>query len=108
MSDIQAGRFVTVAKVGEIPPGGVKVVRLDDQEIAVFNLAGAYYAVDDVCTHDGGPLAEGLIDGDAIECPRHGARFDIRTGRVLAMPATVPVPTYAVRVEGEEIQVGWS
>ena len=108
MSDIQAGRFVTVARVGEIPPGGVKVVRLDDQEIAVFNLAGVYHAVDDVCTHDGGPLAEGLIDGHTIECPRHGARFDIRTGAVLAMPATVPVPTYAVRVEGDDIQVGWS
>ena len=108
MSGIQAVRFVTVAKVGEIPPGGVKVVRLADQEIAVFNLAGGYYAIDDVCTHDGGPLAEGSIDGDAIECPRHGARFDIRTGAVLTMPATVPVPTYAVRVEGEEIQVEWS
>ena len=108
MSGIQAGRFVTVAKVGEIPVGGVKVVRLDDREIAVFNLAGEYHAMDDVCTHDGGPLAEGVIDGDVIECPRHGARFDIRTGAVRAMPATQPVPTYAVRVEGGEIQVEWS
>ena len=105
MSDTQAGGFVTVARVGEIPPGGVKVVRVDDREIAIFNLAGSYYAMDDVCTHDGGPLAEGVIDGTVVECPRHGARFDIRTGGVLAMPATVPVPTYTVRVEGEEIQV---
>ena len=104
----RAEGFVTVARLGEIPEGGVKIVRLDDQEIAVFNLGGAYYAMDDVCTHDGGPLAEGVIDGDVIECPRHGARFDIRTGAVLAMPATRAVPTYAVRVEGDEIQVGWS
>ena len=107
-SETRAGRFVTVARVGEIPPGGAKVVRLEDQEIAIFNLEGAYYAMDDVCTHDSGPLAEGLIEGDVVECPRHGARFDIRTGAVLAMPATLPVPTYAVRVVGEEIQVGWS
>ena len=105
MSGLQARGFVTVAAVGEIPPGGSKVVRLDDQEIAIFNLAGSYYALDDVCTHDGGPLAEGIIEGHVIECPRHGARFDIRTGAVLAMPATLPVPTYAVRVQGEEIQV---
>jgi 3-phenylpropionate/trans-cinnamate dioxygenase ferredoxin component len=108
MSGTQAVKFVTVAKVGEIPPGGVKVVRLDDEEIAIFNLAGRYYAMDDVCTHDGGPLAEGVIDGEVIECPRHGARFDIKTGAVLAMPATLPVPTYAVRVEGGEIQVARS
>jgi 3-phenylpropionate/trans-cinnamate dioxygenase ferredoxin subunit len=108
VAETRAGGFVTVARVGEIPAGGVKIVRLDDREIAVFHLEGAYYAMDDVCTHDGGPVAEGLIDGDVIECPRHGARFDIRTGAALSMPATAPVPTYPVRVEGDEIQVGWS
>jgi 3-phenylpropionate/trans-cinnamate dioxygenase ferredoxin subunit len=108
MSETRADRFVTVARVGEVPPGSVKVVRVDDQEIAVFNIAGTYYALEDVCTHDGGPLAEGLIEGGEVECPRHGARFDIRTGAVLTMPATLPVPTYAVRVVGDEIQVGRS
>jgi 3-phenylpropionate/trans-cinnamate dioxygenase ferredoxin subunit len=108
VSGTQAQGFMTVAKVGEIPAGGVKIVRLEDREIAVFFLDGAYYAMDDVCTHDGGPVAEGLIDGDVIECPRHGARFDIRTGAALSMPATVPVQTYPVRVEGDEIQVAWS
>ena len=108
MSETKAGGFVTVARVGEIPSGGVKVLRLGDQEIAVFHLAGAYYAMDDICTHDGGPLAEGTIEDHVIECPRHGARFDIRTGAVLSMPATVPVATYPVRVEGNEIQVAWS
>ena len=100
--------FVTVAKVGEIPEGGVKVVRLEDQSVAVFHIDGAYYAIDDICTHDGGPLAEGRVEGEVIECPRHGARFNIRTGEVLCLPATTPVPTYAVRVEGDEIKVGWA
>jgi len=105
MSGTQADTFVTVAKVGEIPPGGVKVVRIGDQEIAIFHLDGAYHAMDDVCTHDGGPLAEGTVEDHVIECPRHGARFDIRTGAVLSMPATAPVPTYPVRIAGNEIQV---
>ncbi|MGH7731841.1 MAG: Rieske 2Fe-2S domain-containing protein [Candidatus Eiseniibacteriota bacterium] len=102
------GAYVTVAKVGEIPSGGVKVSRIGDQEIAVFNLAGVHYAMDDICTHDGGPLAEGTIEGHVIECPRHGARFDIRTGAVLGMPATQPVRTYPVRVDGDRIEVALS
>ena len=105
MSGTRADAYVTVAKVGEIPPGGVKVLRIGDQEIALFNVAGAYHAMDDICTHDGGPLAEGVIEEHVIECPRHGARFDIRTGAVLGMPATQPVTTYAVRIAGDEIQV---
>ena len=108
MSGTKAGAYRTVAKVGEIAPGGVKVLRIGDQEIAVFNVACAYHAMDDVCTHDGGPLAEGLIEDHVIECPRHGAKFDIRTGAVLGMPATTPVTTYSVRVEGDEIQVALS
>jgi nitrite reductase/ring-hydroxylating ferredoxin subunit len=100
--------FVTVARVGDIPEGSCKIVRVDDQSVAVFNVEGRYYAIDDICTHDGGPLAEGPLEGATIECPRHGARFDVRTGEVLAPPATVPVPTYAVRISGDEIQIGWS
>jgi 3-phenylpropionate/trans-cinnamate dioxygenase ferredoxin subunit len=100
--------FVTVAKVGEIPEGGVKIVRIEDQPVALFHLADGYYAIDDICTHDGGPLAEGTVEGGVIECPRHGARFDIRTGDVLCLPATAPVATYAVRIEGDEIKVGWA
>ena len=102
------GRYVPVARVGEIADGGVKIVRIEDQAIAVFRLGDEYYAMDDVCTHDGGPLAEGLIEGDEIECPRHGARFSIRTGAVLCLPATAPVTTYPVRVENGEILVRWS
>ena len=100
--------FVTVARVGEVPVGGVKVVRVDDQAIALFHLESGYFALDDLCTHDGGPLAEGRLEGDVIECPRHGARFDVKSGAVLCLPATAPVPTYAVRIEGDRIQVGWA
>ena len=106
MSQTSSG-FVTVAKVGEIAEGGVKVVRLDEQDIAVFLIGGRYYAIDDICTHDGGPLAEGPLEGCIIECPRHGAKFDVTTGAVVAMPATSPVPTYDVKVEGDEIKIGW-
>ncbi len=98
-------RFMTVAKVGEIPEGGVKVVRVDDDPVAVFHVGGQYYALDDLCTHDGGELSDGTIDGYVVECARHGARFDIRTGAVLAMPATGAVPRHAVRVIGDEVQV---
>ena len=108
MSDTRTDGFVTVAKVGEIPQGGVKVVRIGDQPVAVFHLDGGYFALDDLCTHDGGPLAEGRLEGDVIECPRHGARFNVRTGAVLCLPAIAPVPTYVVRVEGEEIKIGWA
>lgn len=101
-------RYVTVARVGEIAEGGVKVVYVDDVPVAVFRVDGAYHAIEDLCTHDGGPLAEGVLEGCVIECPRHGARFDVRSGAVLAMPATAPIPTYEVRVEGDDIQVRWS
>ena len=100
--------YVTVARVGEIPVGGVKVVRMDDQPLALFHLEGGYYAIEDLCTHDGGPLADGVLDGDVIECPRHGARFNVKTGAVLCLPAVAPVATFAVRVQGDEIQVGWA
>lgn len=99
--------FVTVARVGEIPAGACKVVRMDDVPVAVFHVDGAYHALEDVCTHDGGPLAEGVLEGCEIECPRHGARFDVRTGAVLSAPAFTPVPTFEVRVVNDEIQVEW-
>ena len=88
------GEFVTVAKVGEIVPGTVKVVRVDGVPIGVANVDGEFYAFADVCTHDGGPVAEGELDDYQIECPRHGARFDIRTGAVKLLPAVVPIPVY--------------
>ncbi len=97
--------FVRVAKVSEIPDPGKTVVEVDDALIALYHVNGAFYATDDVCTHDGGPLAEGELDGYAIVCPRHGAKFDIRTGKVLSMPATKDTRAHEVKVEGDDVYV---
>jgi len=93
------------AKLTDIPLGTVKVVKLDDQEIALCNVDGQIYAVANLCTHDGAPLDQGCLDGHVVECPRHGARFDVRTGSVLALPAVLPVPTYRVEVQADDILV---
>ena len=100
MSNIQK-----VARVDEIPPGAKKIVEVDGIEIVVVNLDGQFYAVEDVCTHDGGPLGEGKLDGCELICPRHGARFDVRTGAATRMPAIEPAPTYEVRVEDGHVLV---
>jgi 3-phenylpropionate/trans-cinnamate dioxygenase ferredoxin subunit len=97
--------FTTVAKVSEIPDPGRKIVELDDQLVVVIHTAGHFYAIDDVCTHDGGPLGEGTLEGYSIACPRHGAKFDIRTGAALTMPATKPTATHQVKIEGDNILV---
>lgn len=103
-----SGVWRVVAHVSDIPLGGSRVVRLDDVPVAVFHLADGWYAIEDVCTHDGGPVAEGRLEGCTIECPRHGARFDLKSGAALCFPAVSPVPTYPVRVVGDEVQVEWS
>jgi 3-phenylpropionate/trans-cinnamate dioxygenase ferredoxin component len=95
--------FVKVAARSEIPPGGKKLVELDGRAIAVFNVGGSFSAIDDVCTHDGGPLAEGDFQGTEVRCPRHGARFDVRTGKALCFPAFEPVPTHLVEVRGDDV-----
>jgi 3-phenylpropionate/trans-cinnamate dioxygenase ferredoxin component len=97
--------FVNAAKLGEISPGRVKIVALGDEEVALCNVDGTIYAVANVCSHDGGPLGEGRLLGYQIECPRHGARFDVRTGEVRALPAIVPIPTFAVKVDGQDVLV---
>src|SRR5687768_10443567 len=97
--------FVTVAPVTEISPGERMIVQLGRLWVAIFNVDGQFYAIQDVCTHDDGPLAEGTLHGCEIECPRHGARFDLRDGRVTAPPALIPVPVYDVRVLDGQIQV---
>jgi 3-phenylpropionate/trans-cinnamate dioxygenase ferredoxin component len=97
--------WVDVAAENEIPPGAWRTIDVDGTDVAVFNLDGAYYAIEDVCTHDGGVLTGGEVNGDVIVCPRHGARFSIRTGEVLAPPAYEDVPTFPVRIEGGIVQV---
>ena len=96
----------TVARVDAIPPERVAVFQVGDHEVAVCNLDGEFYAIDDLCTHDGGSLDQGELDGDEIECPRHGARFDVRSGAATQLPAFEPVETHEVRLEGDSVQVG--
>lgn len=100
-----AAQYYTVATTDELQSGERIVVEIGHHVIGVFNVDGQYYAIRDVCTHDDGPLADGELIGCEIECPRHGARFDLRDGSVTAPPAVRPVPIYPVRVEGDEIQV---
>jgi 3-phenylpropionate/trans-cinnamate dioxygenase ferredoxin subunit len=97
--------WVTVCRVVELPPGTHRVVEVDGAQVAVFNLDGELYAIEDVCTHDGGILTGGPIEGDQIVCPRHGARFCIKTGEALTPPAFEPTATFPVRVEDGVIQV---
>jgi 3-phenylpropionate/trans-cinnamate dioxygenase ferredoxin subunit len=96
--------FVKVARIDEIPVNGSKLVEVDDVRVALFNLDGEFYAIEDVCTHDGGPLVEGeILAGCQVQCPRHGARFDIRTGEALSFPAFEATNTYEVRIDGDDV-----
>ncbi|MBN1681701.1 MAG: non-heme iron oxygenase ferredoxin subunit [Anaerolineae bacterium] len=98
-------RFVSIAKTSEIPPGERAFYEVEGIYIAVFNVGGTYYAIEDACTHDDGPLAEGDLHGFELECPRHGARFDIRTGDALSMPAVTPTGVFPVKVDGDDILI---
>jgi 3-phenylpropionate/trans-cinnamate dioxygenase ferredoxin component len=98
---------LTVCPVQELPPGEVKIVRAGELAIGVYNLAGEYFAIEDRCSHDDGPLAEGDFDPDegVAICPRHGSRFDVRTGRPLSLPAYIPVDTFEVVAENGFVRV---
>jgi 3-phenylpropionate/trans-cinnamate dioxygenase ferredoxin subunit len=95
----------TVAAKDAIPAGQVRVFQAGGRSIAVANVDGTFYAIDNICTHDRGPLGEGTLAGDQVECPRHGARFDVKTGGVTAFPAVRPVKSYPVQLSGDEVQV---
>ena len=97
--------WVTAARAGELHPGDWRSVDVDGTQVVVFNLDGEYFAIEDVCTHDGGQLTGGTIEGAEIVCPRHGARFSIRTGEALTAPAYEPTAKFPVRVENGEVQV---
>ena len=90
--------WVDVAPVEDLPPGSYRVVEVDEVMIAVFNVDGEFYAIEDICTHDGATLTGGPVEGDQVICPRHGARFCVRTGEALTPPAYEPVATFPVRV----------
>lgn len=94
-----------VAAVADFPIGSRKVVEVDGVRVAVFHTSEGYHAIEDVCTHDGGELASGVLEGCEIVCPRHGARFDIRSGEVIAPPAYESVASLPVRVESGWVEV---
>ena len=97
--------WTPVAPVSELPPGTRKVVDVDDVQILVFNVGGEYLAIEDVCTHDYSSFDDGELDGEEIVCPRHGARFNVRTGEALCAPAYEPVAVFPVRVENDVVLV---
>ena len=99
-------QFFPVCSIDDLPYGERLLIDLDHKPVVIFNLAGEYYAIDDVCTHDDGPLGEGEIDGCEIICPRHGARFDIRTGKVMTLPAVQGVRAYPIRVKDGMLEIG--
>lgn len=98
--------FVDVATIEDLKPGERIFVDTETQTIVIFNIAGEFFAIDDVCSHDQGPLGDGEVSNHEIHCPRHGASFDIRTGKVLSMPAITDIQAYPVRVTNGIVQLG--
>ena len=99
--------IIDVCPVAELPPGERRLIEWEDLEIGVFNCGGSLYAIEDRCSHDDGPLAEGEFDPDSctVECPRHGSLFDLKTGNPMTLPAYVPVDTFPVIIEDETIKL---
>jgi 3-phenylpropionate/trans-cinnamate dioxygenase ferredoxin component len=97
--------FVKVARVDDIPEGQARVYEIEGVRIVVCHVEADFYTIEDVCTHDESPFGNEELVGPMIECPRHGARFDVRTGQVLRMPAVAPVRTFETRVEGNDVLV---
>ena len=101
----QTAGFVRVCPAAAIPDPGRQTFEVGERFIVVFHVEGQFWAIDDCCTHDDGPLGEGRLEGFTIACPRHGAKFDIRDGRVLSMPATRDTPAHQVKVDAGEVYV---
>jgi 3-phenylpropionate/trans-cinnamate dioxygenase ferredoxin subunit len=98
--------FVPVTGVDELRNGERIFIEIDDRSIVLFNIAESFFAIADICSHDDGPVGEGDLEGFQVICPRHGARFDVRNGKVLSLPAYVDIPAYPVRVMDGQIEIG--
>ena len=99
------GELIKVATLSDVPPGACRHVDAGGRAVALFNVDGTIYAIGGTCTHRGGPLGEGELEGTVVTCPLHGAKFEVTTGQVVGPPAGQSVPTYTVVVEREEIHV---
>jgi 3-phenylpropionate/trans-cinnamate dioxygenase ferredoxin subunit len=97
--------FTKVASLEQLTSAGKMLVEVEERLVALFSIDGRLYCIDDVCTHDGGPLSEGPLEGTTIACPRHGARFDLCTGEALTMPATEATAVHEVKIEGDDVLV---
>ncbi|NMC55192.1 MAG: non-heme iron oxygenase ferredoxin subunit [Chloroflexi bacterium] len=104
--DASQYEFFAFGDAADLPPGERWFIDVEDRPVMVANLGGKYYAIADVCTHDDGPLGDGDIDGCEIICPRHGARFDLRTGEALTLPAVTPTNVYPVREREGKLEIG--
>ncbi len=99
-------KYIKAFNVEDVKEGEVKRVELNGAAIAIINLDGEYHAISDTCSHEEASLSEGELDGNVITCPKHGSRFDVKTGSVLSLPAMFPVKVYEIKVEGTDIMVG--
>jgi 3-phenylpropionate/trans-cinnamate dioxygenase ferredoxin component len=99
--------FIEIVSVDQVPSGERLFIELGGKSIVLFNLAGKLFAIGDVCSHDNGPVGDGEIDENEIICPRHGARFDIRTGKAVSLPALVDIPAYPVRITEGMVEIGF-
>ncbi len=97
--------FVRVASVDEVPPGEMKIVEVDGEDIVLANVDGEIYAMHGECTHRGGPLGEGILTGEVVECPWHGGQFNVKTGEVVGPPPSEPEATYQVQIEGKDVKI---
>ena len=107
MPDTAVSQWVEVTNAASIGSGEVLRVEIGGIPVAIWNVDGELYATDDTCTHEEASLSEGDLWGEVIECPLHGAQFDVRTGKVLCLPAIFPIATYPVKIEGDAVYVGW-
>ena len=98
-------KLIKIAAISDVPPGQAAAFTVEGRRIALFNVEGAYYAIDNSCTHRGGPLSEGDVQGTKVTCPWHGADFDLKTGAAVGLPAQQGVPSYKVVVESDDIKV---
>ncbi|MDX9849750.1 MAG: non-heme iron oxygenase ferredoxin subunit [Anaerolineaceae bacterium] len=106
MGQEEVYEFYPVVSLDELPSGERIFLEIDNMSIVIFNIAGDVYALEDRCTHDNGPLGEGEIEGFEIICPRHGARFDVRDGRALTLPAVEPTRYFPTRIIDNQIEIG--